>query len=37
MVRKNARLWHHGNTNAERLLREENLRYIRNMVVTSPQ
>ncbi len=27
--RKNARIWQHGNTHAERLTRDENLRYIR--------
>lgn len=27
--RKNARIWQHGNTRAERLARDENLRYIR--------
>ena len=27
--RKNARIWQHGNTHAERLKRDENLRYVR--------
>lgn len=29
--RKNARIWQHGNTNAERLARDENLRSVRNV------